>query len=140
VRNGNGGSPNWAELSAALARQADRDRECREICSSVLDAIGCTPLIRLARLTRDIDTQLVAKLEGANPGGSIKDRVALAMVEAAERDGVLRPGGTLVEATSGNTGAGLAMVARVKGYRVIAVTREKTSDDKLALLRAYGAE
>ena len=131
---------NWDELSAALARQADHGRRCGQVCDSILDAIGCTPVIRLARLTRDIDTQLVAKLEGVNPGGSIKDRTALAMIEAAERDGLLRPGGTLVEASSGNTGVGLAVAARVKGYRVIVVTKEKTSRDKVALLEAYGVE
>ncbi|HEX8075470.1 MAG TPA: pyridoxal-phosphate dependent enzyme [Thermoleophilaceae bacterium] len=132
--------PDWDALSAALAQQARTARELGGIRDSVLDAIGCTPTVRLARLTRDIDTQLVAKLEACNPGGSIKDRVGLAMVEAAERDGLLRPGGTVVEATSGNTGIGIAIAARVKGYRVVAVTREKTSSEKVALLQAYGVE
>ncbi|MDX6643948.1 MAG: cystathionine beta-synthase, partial [Solirubrobacteraceae bacterium] len=115
--------PDWDGLSAALAEQARHARDRGGICDSILDAVGWTPVIRLARLTRDIDTQLVAKLETANPGGSIKDRVGLAMVEAAERDGLLRPGGTVVEASSGNTGIGIAMAARVKGYRVVVVTK-----------------
>ena len=84
--------------------------------------------------------QLVAKLEAFNPGGSIKDRVAVALIEAAERDGRLQPGGTIVEPTSGNTGTGLAIAARLKGYRVIAVMPDKMSKEKIDLLRAYGAE
>jgi cystathionine beta-synthase len=111
-----------------------------DIRDSILDAIGNTPLVRLARLGRDLRPQLVAKIEALNPGGSIKDRVAVALIEAAERDGKLRPGGTIVEPTSGNTGAGLAMAASLKGYRVIAVMPDKMSKEKIDLLRAYGAE
>ena len=110
------------------------------IRDSILDAIGGTPLVRLSRLGAGLVPQLVAKVEALNPGGSIKDRAAIAMIEAAERDGLLRPGGTIVEPTSGNTGTGLAMAARLKGYRVIAVMADKMSKEKIDLLRAYGAE
>ena len=89
----------------------------REISDSILEVIGNTPLVRLSRIGRDLRPQLVAKLEALNPGGSIKDRVAVALIEAAERDGLLRPGGTIVEPTSGNTGTGLAIAASLKGYR-----------------------
>src|SRR5213080_73637 len=110
------------------------------IHDSILDAIGDTPLVRLSRIRAGLTPQLVAKVEYVNPGGSIKDRVAVALVEAAERDGHLRPGGTIVETTSGNTGTGLAIAARLKGYRVIAVLPDKMSKEKIDLLRAYGAE
>jgi cystathionine beta-synthase len=111
-----------------------------EIHDSVLDLIGETPLVRLSRLQPELRTPLVAKVEYMNPGGSIKDRPALAMIEAAERDGKLRPGGTLVEPTSGNTGLGLAMAAALRGYRVIAVMPDKMSREKIDTLRAFGAE
>ncbi|UGS33910.1 cystathionine beta-synthase [Capillimicrobium parvum] len=111
-----------------------------EIQDSILDTIGETPLVSLRRLEPDLRTPLAAKVELFNPGGSIKDRVAVAMIEAAERDGHLRPGGTIVEPTSGNTGTGLALAARLKGYRVIAVMPDKVSKEKIDLLRAYGAE
>jgi cystathionine beta-synthase len=111
-----------------------------QIRESILDTIGETPLVRLARVGRGVKPQLVAKLESMNPGGSIKDRIAVALIEAAERDGRLRSGGTIVEPTSGNTGTGLAIVARLKGYRVIAVMPDKMSREKIDLLRAYGAE
>jgi cystathionine beta-synthase len=111
-----------------------------EIKDSILDAIGDTPLVRLTRLAPDLRPQLVVKVEAMNPGGSIKDRVAVSLIEAAERDGRLRPGGTIVEPTSGNTGTGLAIAARLKGYRVIAVMPDKMSREKIDLLRAYGAE
>jgi cystathionine beta-synthase len=110
------------------------------IRDSILDAIGDTPLVRLSRLGDDVAPEIVAKVEALNPGGSIKDRIAPALIEAAERDGRLRPGGTLVEPTSGNTGAGLAIAALLKGYRVIAVMPDKMSEEKIDLLRAYGAE
>src|SRR5947207_3449429 len=110
------------------------------VADSILDAIGHTPLVRLSRLGAGPRPQLVAKVEALNPGGSIKDRVAVALIEAAERDGRLRPGGTIVEPTSGNTGTGLAIAARLKGYRVIAVMPDKMSREKIDLLRAYGAE
>ncbi len=111
-----------------------------DIRDSILDAVGHTPLVRLSRLGAGLTPQLVAKVEYLNPGGSIKDRPALAMIEAAEREGRLQPGGTIVEPTSGNTGTGLAIAARLKGYRVIAVMPDKMSREKIDLLRAYGAE
>jgi cystathionine beta-synthase len=110
------------------------------IDDSILDAVGRTPLVRLSRLAAGLTPQVVAKVEYLNPGGSIKDRIAVAMIEAAERDGLLKPGGTIVEPTSGNTGTGLAIAARLKGYRVIAVMPDKQSKEKMDLLRAYGAE
>src|SRR5689334_7471916 len=110
------------------------------IKDSILDTVGDTPIVRLSRIGAGLRPQLVAKLEVFNPGGSIKDRVALALIAAAERDGKLRPGGTIVEPTSGNTGTGLAIAARPKGYRVIAVMPNKTSREKIDLLRAYGAD
>ena len=107
---------------------------------SILDTIGNTPLVRLSRIGAGVTPEVIAKLESFNPGGSIKDRIAVSLIEAAERDGRLRPGGTIVEPTSGNTGTGLAIAARLKGYRVIAVMPDKMSREKIDLLRAYGAE
>ncbi|MGH2860673.1 MAG: pyridoxal-phosphate dependent enzyme, partial [Solirubrobacteraceae bacterium] len=94
----------------------------------------------MSRIRPGLRTQLLAKVEYFNAGGSIKDRVAIAMIEAAERDGHLKPGGTIIEPTSGNTGTGLAIAARLKGYKVIAVMPDKMSREKIDLLRAYGAE
>ncbi|HXD05554.1 MAG TPA: cysteine synthase A [Burkholderiaceae bacterium] len=105
---------------------------------SILDTIGNTPHVRVRRLFGDV-AQVWVKSERANPGGSIKDRIALAMVEAAERDGSLKPGGTIVEPTSGNTGVGLAMVAAVKGYRLVLVMPESMSVERRRLMLAYGA-
>src|SRR2546430_9831529 len=107
---------------------------------ALLDLVGRTPIVRLDKLGRDIEPTLLAKLEHLNPGGSVKDRIGLPMIEAAERDGLLAPGGTIVEPTSGNTGAGLAIAAAIKGYRCIFVMPDKMSQEKIALLRAYGAE
>lgn len=109
-----------------------------DIRDSVVDAIGGTPLVRLARFHPP--GNLVAKLEFTNPGGSIKDRIGIAMIEAAEADGKLGPGGTIVEPTSGNTGVGLAMAAALKGYRLVCVMPDKMSREKIDALRAYGAE
>ena len=106
--------------------------------SSVLDAIGDTPLVKLRRVARELDVWV--KCEHLNPGGSVKDRMALAIVDAAERAGELAPGATLVEATAGNTGVGLALVAAVRGYRVVCVMPEKMSHDKRRALRAMGCE
>ncbi|HEV2671672.1 MAG TPA: pyridoxal-phosphate dependent enzyme [Gemmatimonadales bacterium] len=107
---------------------------------TVLELIGWTPLIRLTRVTRGIRTPVYAKAEFFNPGGSVKDRIGLAMIEAAERDGRLKPGGLIVEATSGNTGVGLALAAAVKGYRCVFTMPDKMSQEKARLLRALGAE
>src|SRR5579859_2485739 len=104
---------------------------------SVLDLVGSTPVVQLARISRDVPGMLLAKLEYMNPGGSVKDRIGLAMIEAAERDGRLKPGGTIVEPTSGNTGVGLAVAAALKGYRCIFVMPDKMSQEKIAILRAY---
>ena len=107
---------------------------------SVLDAIGRTPLVHLARVGAGRRNPVLAKCEHMNPGGSVKDRLALALVDDAERRGVLRPGATLVEATAGNTGVGLALVAAVRGYKLVCVMPEKMSEDKRQSLRALGAE
>jgi cystathionine beta-synthase len=110
------------------------------VFESVADAIGGTPLFRLRGLGRDIAAPVYAKAEFASVGGSVKDRAALAMIEAAERDGTLRPGGTIVEATSGNTGIGLTIVGRQRGYRVKIVVSDRSAQEKTDILRAYGAE
>jgi cystathionine beta-synthase len=107
---------------------------------TVLDLVGRTPLVRLQRLSRGVEPTLLAKLEYMNPGGSVKDRIGLRMIEQAERDGKLRPGGTIVEPTSGNTGVGLAIAAALRGYRCVFVMPDKIAEEKRALLRAYGAE
>src|SRR5690242_3950268 len=107
---------------------------------TILELVGATPIVRLAKLTPRGGAEILAKLEYLNPGGSVKDRIGLPMIEAAEREGKLRPGGTIVEPTSGNTGVGLAIAAAVKGYRCIFVMPDKMSQEKISLLRAYGAE
>jgi cystathionine beta-synthase len=111
-----------------------------DIADSVLDLIGDTPLVRLSRVGAGMRAAVVAKLETTNPGGSVKDRAALGMLEAAERDGLIGPGSTIVEKTSGNTGIGLAIVSALRGYRCIFVMTEKAAPEKVALLRAYGSE
>src|SRR5581483_8309225 len=118
-------------LPAAMAREYP----------TILDLVGSTPIVRLDRVSRDVPgVEILAKLEYMNPGGSNKDRIGLAMIEAAEREGKLRPGGTIVEPTSGNTGVGLAIAAARKGYRCIFVMPDKMSQEKISMLRAYGAE
>jgi cystathionine beta-synthase len=107
---------------------------------TALDLVGSTPIVRLDRVSRGVPGTILAKLEYMNPGGSVKDRIGMAMIEAAEREGKLRPGGTIVEPTSGNTGVGLAIAAAKKGYRCIFVMPDKMSQEKIAILRAYGAE
>src|SRR5881628_2610167 len=107
---------------------------------TLLDLVGGTPIVRLDKLGQEIEPTLLAKLEHLNPGGSVKDRIGLPMIEAAEREGRLRPGGTIVEPTAGNTGVGLAIAAAVKGYRAIFVVPDKMSTEKISLLEAYGAE
>ena len=111
-----------------------------EVSDSLLDLVGNTPLVRLDRIGRDLNCHLLAKLEFLNPGGSVKDRPAVAMIEAAEAAGLLREGGTIVEPTSGNTGVGLAVVAARRGYRCVFVMPDKIASEKIDLLRAYGAE
>jgi cystathionine beta-synthase len=124
----------------AEGRRRSQLADRRGILPDVTSAIGDTPLVALDRLGAGLVPRLVAKLEQMNPGGSVKDRIALPMIEAAERAGLLKPGGVIVEPTSGNTGVGLAMAAAVKGYRCIFVMADKQSEEKRALLRAYGAE
>ncbi len=111
-----------------------------EYVESILDLVGNTPMVRLSRVTEGLRPVILAKLEQLNPGGSVKDRIGLAMLEDAEGRGLLRAGGTIVEPTSGNTGHGLAMAAAIKGYKMIFVMPDKMSAEKISLLRAYGAE
>ncbi len=110
-----------------------------KIYDSICDVIGRTPIIRLKRIPENNWAEMLVKLESLNPGGSVKDRIGLSMIEAAERDGQLKPGGTIIEATSGNTGIGLAMVCAAKGYKVILTMPDDVSLERVALLRAYGA-
>ncbi len=107
---------------------------------SILQSIGRTPLVQLQRLANDVPAKVAVKVEACNPGGSVKDRIGLAMINEAEQEGLLKEGGTIIEATAGNTGVGLAMVAAVKGYRCIFVLPDKMSQEKVLLLKAYGAE
>jgi cystathionine beta-synthase len=109
------------------------------IADSILDLVGNTPLVPLRRVAQGVPYRVLAKLEYLNPGGSVKDRIGASMVDEAERKGLLRPGGTIVEATSGNTGVGLALIAAVRGYRIVFVIPDKMSSEKIRLLRAYGA-
>ncbi len=122
-----------------LAAQAVKTNHAG-VYDNVIDALGGTPLVRLNRLAQGIRTPVYAKLEMLNPGGSVKDRIGIRMIAEAERRGWLRPGGTIVEPTSGNTGVGLAMAAAVRGYRCVFVMPDKVAAEKVALLRAYGAE
>src|SRR5215831_16649898 len=113
----------------------------KKICDTVLDAIGETPMIRINRITKGvISGTVLAKVETFNPGNSIKDRMAVKMIEDAERAGLLKPGGTIIEGTSGNTGMGLAIVAVIKGYRCVFTTTDKQSKEKVDALKAFGAE
>ncbi|MEK6912085.1 MAG: pyridoxal-phosphate dependent enzyme, partial [Candidatus Thermoplasmatota archaeon] len=107
--------------------------------NSILETIGDTPLVRLPKIAKDAKCLLLAKLEMFNPGGSVKDRIALTMIEDAERSGQLKPGGTIIEPTSGNTGMGLAMVAAIRGYRAIFTIPDKMSREKIDMLKAFGA-
>ena len=111
-----------------------------QVLESILEAVGQTPLVRLHRVNAGVKPTILAKVETLNPGGSVKDRIGLRMIAAAERQGLLRKGGTIVEPTSGNTGHALAIAAAIKGYRMIFVMADKQSPEKVALLRAYGAE
>src|SRR5437773_5501999 len=111
-----------------------------QVLGSILEAVGHTPLVRLHRITAGLRPTILAKVETLNPGGSVKDRIGLRMIEDAERRGLLRPGGTIVEPTSGNTGVGLALAAAIKGYRLVRTMADKQSQEKRDLLRAFGAE
>src|SRR2546425_2249106 len=111
-----------------------------KIYDSICEVIGSTPIIRLKRIPENHWAEILVKLESLNPGGSVKDRIGLSMIEVAEREGRLKPGGTIVEPTSGNTGIGLAMVGASKGYKVILTMPEEYSVERITLLRAYGAE
>ena len=117
-----------------------RESKDKRVFNNILGAIGNTPLVKLERIGRDLPVPLYAKLEFMNPGGSVKDRVGAYIIEQAEKRGELKPGGTIVEATSGNTGVGLAIAAALKGYKTIFVMPDKMSNEKILLLRAYGAK
>ena len=129
-----------AEPDAFRVRPLTDTGPAMEVADSLLDLVGNTPLVRLDRVGRRLDCHLLAKAEFLNAGGSVKDRPAVAMIDAAERDGLLQPGGTIVEPTSGNTGVGLAIVAAQRGYHCIFVMSDKMSEEKVSLLRAYGAD
>jgi cystathionine beta-synthase len=123
-----------------MDKQTDAPMGEMHYYNSVLDLIGDTPLVRLHRVASDVEPIVLAKMEMFNPGGSVKDRIGPAMIDYCEKHGLLRPGGTIVEPTSGNTGHGLAIVAALKGYHCIFVMTDKVSEEKRSLLRAYGAE
>src|SRR3982751_1754018 len=108
--------------------------------NNILETIGNTPLIKLNKITKDLPCTVLAKVEYFNPGNSIKDRMALRMIEVAEQEGKLKPGGTIIEGTSGNTGMGLALAAIIKGYKCIFTTTDKQSKEKVDILKAVGAE
>src|SRR5690554_4176081 len=111
-----------------------------KIYNNILETIGNTPLVRINKLTKSIDATVLAKVETTNPGNSVKDRMAVKMVEEAEKNGLLKPGGTIIEGTSGNTGMGLALVAIAKGYKCIFTMADKQSKEKIDILKAVGAE
>ena len=109
-------------------------------CNNILEAIGHTPLVRLNRLTAGFAADVYVKVDYMNPGGSVKDRIGVSMIEDAERKGLLKPGGTIIEGTSGNTGIGLALVGAVRGYKLVFTITDKQSKEKVDLLKALGAE
>lgn len=111
-----------------------------KVYNNILETIGNTPLVRINKLTKDVDATVLAKVETTNPGNSVKDRMAVKMIEDAEKSGVLKPGGTVIEGTSGNTGMGLALACIMKGYRLVCVLSDKQSKEKMDILRAVGAE
>ncbi len=111
-----------------------------EVYGSILELVGNTPIIRLNKISKDVSSTILVKMESLNPGGSVKDRVGISMLEDAEKKGLLTPGATIIEPTSGNTGMGLAMCAAVKGYKMIFTMPDKMSEEKRSLLRAFGAE
>lgn len=131
----------FVEASDMPPTSASRsDGRCLKVVDSVLDLIGDTPMVRLRRISKGLKPEILAKLEFFNPGGSVKDRVGKTMIEAAEKQGLIKPGYTIVEPTSGNTGAGLALSAVLKGYKVVFTMPDKMSREKIDLLRAYGAK
>src|SRR5437867_11916786 len=111
-----------------------------EVHKTILDVIGDTPLVRLNKISQGLKPTILAKLENLNPAGSVKDRIGIAMIERADQNGLLKPGGTIIEPASGNTGVGLAMVVAVKAYKMIFVLPDKMSEEKRSILRAYGAK
>lgn len=127
-------------VDLATTRRVHRDDRGREVAADMLEVMGETPMMALSRFSSPEGPTLLAKLEMLNPGGSVKDRIGITLIEAAEASGELAPGGTIVEPTSGNTGVGLAIAAALKGYHCIFVVPDKVSDDKISLMRAYGAE
>src|SRR5689334_1201537 len=131
-----------ARAARAVCARAPDPRNARgpPMYRTLADTVGNTPLVRLQRLPGDTSNVVLCKLEGNNPAGSVKDRPALSMIEEAERRGAIKPGDTLIEATSGNTGIALAMVAAIKGYRLILVMPEHQSQERVQTMRAYGAE
>ena len=128
------------DTADAFHRTAERKNACMRYVEHIADLVGNTPLVRLGTVADGLAATVLAKIEYMNPGGSVKDRIALRMIEAAEASGELHPGGTIIEPTSGNTGVGLAMVAQRKGYRCVFVCPDKVSEDKRNVLRAYGAQ
>jgi cysteine synthase A len=112
----------------------------RKISNSIIELIGNTPMVRLNKIVEPEMAEIVAKIESFNPGGSVKDRICLSMIESAEKEGILKPGATIIEPTSGNTGIGLAMISAVKGYKCILVMPETVSLERIYILKAYGAE
>jgi cystathionine beta-synthase len=127
------------QINHASSLQSERSAVPTEPYDTILDAIGNTPLVRLNKVAEGAKPTILAKLENLNPGGSVKDRIGRVMIEEAEKKGLLRPGGTIIEPTSGNTGTGLALAACVKGYKMIFTMPDKMSEEKRSLLRAYGA-
>ncbi|MCC6674379.1 MAG: cystathionine beta-synthase [Thermomicrobiales bacterium] len=132
--------PDQTVVNRKNGKQSESAEAADRIFPDIVAAIGNTPIVRLNAVTQGIRTPVAAKIESTNPGGSVKDRIGIRMIEEAERKGWLKPGGTIVEPTSGNTGVGLAMVAAVRGYHCIFVMPDKVASEKVALLRAYGAE
>ena len=111
-----------------------------KVYNNILETIGNTPLVRINKLAKSLPAQVLAKVETTNPGNSVKDRMAVKMIEDAEKSGILKPGGTVIEGTSGNTGMGLALACIIKGYKLICVLNDKQSKEKMDILRAVGAE
>src|SRR3954470_684575 len=109
-------------------------------CNNILEAVGRTPLVRLNRINQGLKAQIYVKADYINPGGSVKDRIGITMIDEAEKKGLLKPGGTIIEGTSGNTGMGLALVAAVRGYKMVFTITDKQSKEKIDLLKALGAE